>query len=93
MDTELVLRRYRDVPGFVLSSLRVKRQLKGTEGVEQFRLKANFLRKRFTTTSTWVDNDALQRFIAAGAHRDAMRTAPATIHTRFDVRDQASTNS
>jgi hypothetical protein len=85
METELVLRRYRDVPGFVRSSLRVKKHLKRSDGVEQFRVGANLFRRRFTTTSTWVDNDALQRFVGSGAHRQAMREVPATTHTRFQL--------
>jgi hypothetical protein len=85
METELVLRRYRDVPGFVRSSLRVKSQLKRAEGVEHFRLSANLLRRRFTTTSTWVDELAMRRFVAAGVHSQVMRDAPATTHTRFEV--------
>jgi hypothetical protein len=63
----------------------VKKQLKRTVGIEQFRVGANLLRKRFTTTSTWVDNDALQRFVGSSAHRRAMQEVPATTHTRFEV--------
>jgi hypothetical protein len=54
MGSRLPLRSYRDIPAFLLWTLRIRRQLAGTAGVVGYALDAHLLRKTFWTVSAWT---------------------------------------
>ena len=71
--TELRLRRLRDVPAFVRTSLAVHRQAIATPGARSVRLRAEPLARRFRTVSWWDDAAAARAYAVAEPHRSAMR--------------------
>jgi heme-degrading monooxygenase HmoA len=73
MCTRLPLHRYRSIPGFLLETQRVRRQLKTTEGLVGYSLKTDLPRRRFFTMSAWADEASLHRFTATEPHRSVMR--------------------
>jgi hypothetical protein len=68
MASRLELRRYRDVASFLVAALRLRRHFPSVPGGVGLGLRAEPLRRRFWTLSTWSDGDALQRFTADPMH-------------------------
>lgn len=50
----------------------VQKQLRGTQGVVGYTLRAKFLRRRFYTVSIWEDREALRAFVDEPPHAEAM---------------------
>ncbi|MGY1771813.1 antibiotic biosynthesis monooxygenase family protein [Blastococcus sp. SYSU D00813] len=71
--TRLRLRRFRDVPAFLRTSLAIRRQVARSPGARSLQLRAQPLAKTFTTVSWWDDDDAVRAFARAEPHRGAMR--------------------
>ena len=70
--TSLKLRGWRQLRRFFKLNGSIKRQLNASCGLVQYRLKADFLRLRFSTLSVWVDGQAVDDFTNTGAHREAI---------------------
>jgi hypothetical protein len=54
----------------------VEQQLKGTQGLVRYGLKADLLRRRFWTFSVWVDKASVNAFVHSGAHNAAVERFP-----------------
>jgi heme-degrading monooxygenase HmoA len=74
--TILPLRRWRDIISFLRMSSRVEKQLKETEGLVRYGLRANLLRKEFWTFSVWADKPSVNAFVHSGAHTAAVERFP-----------------
>lgn len=70
--TRLPLRSYLQIPRVMRATLRIMRELKRSEGLIGYALKACLLRKTFWTASAWRDEAALHRFVRSGTHTTAM---------------------
>lgn len=68
----LELRSFRDVPGFLLAALRVRRQVLRSPGALGVSLIAHPTRKVFRTLSAWADQGALDDFVQQEPHRSVM---------------------
>jgi hypothetical protein len=84
--TGLHLRRLRDVPAFLRTSLAIRRQTAASPGARSLMLRAQPLARTFTTVSWWDDEAAVRAFAAAEPHRSAMRQWRARL-TAFDYRE------
>ena len=71
--TRLQLRRRRDVPAFLRTSLAIRTQTKASAGARSLVLRAQPLAGTFTTVSWWDDEAAVAAFARAEPHRSAMR--------------------
>ena len=71
--TQLRLRRFRDVPAFLRTSLAIRRQAMRSAGARSLQLRARPVARTFTTVSWWDDDDAVRAFVRAEPHRGAMR--------------------
>ena len=60
--TELRLRRLRDVPAFMATSLRILRQVSRSPGARSALLRAEPLARSFATVSWWDDATAMRRW-------------------------------
>ncbi|SDZ24865.1 hypothetical protein SAMN05660209_05168 [Geodermatophilus africanus] len=83
MGSRLPLRSYRDIPAFLLWTLRIRRQLAGTAGVVGYALDAHLLRKTCWTVSAWTGPKAVEEFVrrephAAGVAAIRPRMRPST---------------
>ena len=72
--TELVLRRYRDIPAFLRLSRRIGQQVEGSGGAIGFAMQAHLRERRFRTVSVWRDQAAMLGFLRSEPHRSAMGT-------------------
>ena len=72
--TKLPLQSHLRIPSIMLATVRIMRQLKRSEGLVGYALKADLLRKTFWTMSAWHDRDALTAFVRSDVHRKAMTT-------------------
>jgi hypothetical protein len=80
----LPLRRWRQIPLFLMHTTRIMDQLRGSKGLVGYSLRAEFIAKRFWTLSVWQDEVALQVFVRAQPHLETMRTMVSRIGaTRF----------
>jgi len=84
--SRLELEHLRDVPGFLLTALRMRRWVLQTEGAIGVSLIAHPLKRTFWTLSAWQDEDAIARFVACAPHRATMtryraRMAESHFHT------------
>jgi hypothetical protein len=84
--SRLELARLRDVPGFLLAALNLRRILLQTSGAVGLSLRAEPSRRTFWTLSEWDDADALQAFTRSDYHRRVMvryrdRMAGSHFHT------------
>ena len=70
--TSLKLRGWRQLRRFFKLNGAIKRQLNVSSGLVQYRLKADFLRLRFSTLSVWINGQAVDDFTNTGAHREAI---------------------
>jgi quinol monooxygenase YgiN len=68
----LPLRRYTRVPAFLRDTARIAAQIERTPGVLGYSLHAQPLRARFRTLSVWESETALDAFVRASPHRQAM---------------------
>ncbi|MGY1813866.1 antibiotic biosynthesis monooxygenase family protein [Blastococcus sp. SYSU D00820] len=71
--TRLRLRRLRDVPAFLATSLAIRRQTAASPGARSLHLRAQPLARTFTTVSWWDDDAAVRAFVRSEPHRGAMR--------------------
>jgi quinol monooxygenase YgiN len=74
--TYLPVRRWRDVIPFLRMSGQVEKQLKQTQGVIRYGVRANPLRKQFWTLSVWADRASVNAFVHSGAHTAAVERFP-----------------
>jgi hypothetical protein len=71
--THLHLRRLRDVPAFLRSTMAIRGQTMRSPGARSLMLRAQPLARRFTTVSWWDDEAAVRAFVRTDPHRSAMR--------------------
>ena len=74
--TDLKLNHWWNLRKFITLVNRVSEQMDATPGVISRRLKANYLKLRFSTLSVWESEGALAAFIPTGAHRAAVASTP-----------------
>ena len=67
--SQLPLNRYRDIPRFLLWTLRIRKQLKTAPGLIGYSLKADLFRKTFATLSAWENQNQMMNFVRSGAHQ------------------------
>jgi hypothetical protein len=76
MATHLPVTRFRYVPGFLLDTQRIRRQLAAAEGLLGYSLDAQVLRRQFRTASAWESREAAMAFARAEPHATLMRRDP-----------------
>ena len=69
MASRLPLKAHRFIPGFLVDTLRIRRQLARTEGLVAYALNAQLAHKTFWTYSVWIDQESLDAFAGADPHR------------------------
>ncbi len=87
--SRLELTRVRDVPGFLVAALRLRRVVMEAPGAVGVSLRAEPSRRTFWTLSEWQDQDALDAFTRSDYHRGVMvryrgRMAGSHFHTWTD---------
>lgn len=87
--SRLELTRVRDVPGFLVAALRLRRVVMGAPGAVGISLRAQPSLRTFWTLSAWHDEDALDAFTRSDYHRSVMvkyrrRMAGSHFHTWTD---------
>ncbi|MEV0197185.1 DUF3291 domain-containing protein [Nonomuraea sp. NPDC050691] len=73
MASRLEVRSLRQVPGFLVASLRLLRQARQAPGALGVSLKAELLKRTFWTVSAWNDKAAVYAYSAAEPHKSTMR--------------------
>jgi hypothetical protein len=68
LTSTLPLNRYLDVPRFLRWTLRIRKQLRDTQGLAGYSLDAKLRHKTFWTLSAWQDREAMEAFVRSGAH-------------------------
>ena len=68
LTSRLPLRKYTDVPRFLMWTMRIRKQLRTAPGCAGYTLDAKLLRKTFWTLSAWSDKAAMDAFVREGAH-------------------------
>jgi hypothetical protein len=91
--SRLELARKRDVPGFLIAALRIRRLVLRTPGAGGLSLKAQPFRRTFWTLSTWHDEIAISKFMGSVSHRAVMvkyrdRMAGSHFHT-WSIADES----
>ncbi|MEU1285807.1 DUF3291 domain-containing protein [Kitasatospora sp. NPDC005856] len=81
MASRFTLRSRRDVPRFLLNSLKAWRQVRSAPGVFGASLDAHPVSGVFLTLSAWEDRDALYEFAGTEPHRSVMETLRPTMRT------------
>ena len=71
--TSLKLASLWKLPRFLRFTNRIGGQLRTTPGMVSHRLKADFLRLRFSTISIWDSDASIDEFVKQGAHQVAMQ--------------------
>jgi quinol monooxygenase YgiN len=71
--SQLRLRAYRHIPGFLLAAQRVRKQVMRSPGAIGVSLMAQPLKKTFWTLSVWTDQGALDTFVRTSPHIEIMR--------------------
>jgi len=74
--TFLPVRRWRHVPGFLMLSRRVTRQVREAPGMVMWAVRANFPKKHFWTLSVWKDRASANAFVKGEPHATAVRRFP-----------------
>jgi hypothetical protein len=92
--SRLELARKRDVAGFLIAALRIRRIALRTPGAGGLSLRAQPLRRTFWTLSSWHDEAAIGEFMRTAGHRAVMvkyrdRMAGSHFHT-WSAADQSS---
>ncbi|MEX5234839.1 DoxX family protein [Kocuria arenosa] len=72
--SRLQLHSARQVPSFLLASLRLRRALRHAPGAVWLDLAAQPLTATFWTWSAWTDEDAMRRYTGSDLHAHVMRT-------------------
>jgi hypothetical protein len=67
--SRLPLARYSRIPAFLATTMKIRRQLAGAEGLVGYALDAKLFRKTFWTLSAWESRSALDAFSNANPHR------------------------
>ena len=70
--TYLPLAGFRKLPAFFRYVQAIRGQLRHAEGAVGYSMRARILRLQFWTLSAWQDRSALNAFLRAGPHREAM---------------------
>jgi hypothetical protein len=84
MASRFDLRTLRDVPGFLLAAMRIRRQMLAAQGVLGVSLIAKPAHKTFFTLSAWQDRNALDAAVAREPHAQTMtRFHPRMAAARF----------
>ena len=73
MATQLDVASFGTVPGFFRTSMAIRHQARTSPGALGISLVAHPMKKRFLTLTAWSDREALNGFVAAPPHRDAMK--------------------
>ena len=73
MASRFELKRLRDVPRFLLDSVRIRRQVLRANGALGVSLIAQALRRQFLTLSAWDDRQAINELVHTEPHRSAMQ--------------------
>jgi quinol monooxygenase YgiN len=73
LGSRLELRSLRHVPGFLGAAMKLRKQVLATPGALGVSLIAQPAHKTFWTLSAWVDQTALDAFVATPAHVAVMR--------------------
>ncbi len=73
MASRLELRRYRQVPGFLVAALRLRRLFGRSDGAIRLTLAAAPLRRTFFTLSVWSDQALLDRYVRSDEHARVMK--------------------
>jgi hypothetical protein len=85
MASRLPLRSHIDSAGFLLDTLRIRRQLERADGLVGYALNAQITRKTFWTFSVWTDRKSLDAFARADPHRQIIeRLRPKMGESRFE---------
>ena len=71
--TFLPVRKWRYVIPFLKMSNRIEQQLKKTQGLARYSVRADFFRKRFWTLSIWKDRKFVENFVQSEPHAEAVR--------------------
>ena len=71
--TYLPVKKWGDVIAFFRMSSRVEQQLRRTEGLVRYGLKADFLHKKFWTYSVWKNAEAISPFVSTEPHATAVK--------------------
>ncbi len=72
--SRLELARARDVPGFLVAALRIRRMALRTPGAVGVSIRAQPFRRTFWTLSAWDGQDAIAQFVQSDYHRRVMTT-------------------
>ena len=70
--TRLQLRNWRQLRQFFRTNGQIVQQLNETPGTLRHKLRADFLRFRFSTISVWADDESIDAFVRTGAHNEAL---------------------
>jgi quinol monooxygenase YgiN len=85
MASRLPLRSHIDSAGFLLDTMRIRRQLDQADGLVGYALNAQITRKTFWTFSVWTDRKSLDAFAKADPHRQIIeRLRPKMEQSRFE---------
>ncbi|WP_217370352.1 antibiotic biosynthesis monooxygenase [Nonomuraea antri] len=79
MASRLEVRSLRQVPGFLLASLRLLRQARQAPGALGVSLQADLRKRTFWTVSAWSDKAAVYAYAAAEPHKSTMRRQKASM--------------
>jgi hypothetical protein len=71
--TFLPLKNWKYMISFQLMTWKVSKQVKRSEGIVNYAVKANFPKKHFWTFSIWKDKVSLHRFISQEPHAIAVK--------------------
>lgn len=71
--TFLPLRSWKYMISFQLMTWKVMKQIKRSEGIVNYAVKANFPKKHFWTFSIWKDKVSLRRFTSQEPHATAIK--------------------
>ena len=71
--TFLPLRSWKYMISFLLMTWKVMKQIKRSEGIVDYAVKANFSKKHFWTFSIWKDRISLRQFISQEPHATAVK--------------------
>jgi len=66
--SRLELTHLRDVPGFLIAALRIRRATLNAPGAVGLSLRAAALGRTFWTLSSWSDREAITAFVTSGVH-------------------------
>ena len=71
--TFLPLRSWKHMISFQLMTWKVLKQIKRSDGIVNYAVKADFPKKHFWTFSIWKDKDSLYRFTSQEPHATAIK--------------------